>query len=106
MTEGWICPVCHAGVAPTVERCPCTHASAAPKHVTIYGPAHALNVCEHCGSSAFGPHFPGCPHRWHLPPVSYKPGDSWSATPAFHVGSDGMWRGYGTTTTGGEPPSL
>lgn len=30
MSEGWICPVCKCGVAPTVERCPCVHSTAVP----------------------------------------------------------------------------
>jgi hypothetical protein len=30
-TEGWICPLCHAGVAPSCVRCPCAEQQVLPR---------------------------------------------------------------------------
>ena len=80
--EGWICPLCRAGVAPTVERCPCAMTTSPPSQPP-YGPS--LPTYQ-----------PACP-RWPWPDVTCE-----SPRP-FNVGSDGMLGGNLDATIYGDP---
>jgi hypothetical protein len=42
MNEGWKCPVCGGGVAPTEKTCPCVTVKAAPYPVYPYYPMYPL----------------------------------------------------------------
>lgn len=50
--QGWQCPTCGGGVAPWVQRCPCTTKSEAPAREPSTESVETLPIyCRNCGSS-------------------------------------------------------
>jgi len=69
MNEGWKCPVCGAGVAPHIDKCPCVN----NWDLSVYFPmsTETWSVCPTCGLCY-------APNQGHICQPSIQGGATWT----------------------------